>query len=89
MQDGYKKNAGFDADFEYIEKAAKNVMQKSYQQKSVRKMGFWLFYCVKKFFIPSLFLCDFLALFPTDSNTASNMGFMTPYKSFEKIIFFA
>jgi hypothetical protein len=40
LQDGYKKNAGFDADFEYIEKAAKNVMQKSYQQKSVRKMGF-------------------------------------------------
>jgi hypothetical protein len=34
------KNADFYADFESVEKATKNIMQKSYQVKSGRKMGF-------------------------------------------------
>jgi hypothetical protein len=38
MQYGYKKNAEYDADFEYGEKVAERLVQKSSQQKSDRKM---------------------------------------------------
>jgi len=38
MQYGYKKNAEYDADFEYGEKVAERLVQKSSQQKSDRKL---------------------------------------------------
>jgi hypothetical protein len=52
-----QKNAEFDADFESVEKAAENIMQKSYQQKSARKMGFLLFLLCEKSFLSHKFFC--------------------------------
>jgi hypothetical protein len=45
------KNAEFDADFESAEKAAKNSCEKSYKQKSDRKMELLTFFilCAKVF----------------------------------------
>jgi hypothetical protein len=49
MQNWYNfKNAKFDADFESIDKIAKNSSEKNYQQKCDRKVEFLTFYCVQK-----------------------------------------
>jgi hypothetical protein len=45
-----KNTAEFDADIESVEKVAKNSREKSYQQKSDRKIDFFIL-CAKVFFL--------------------------------------
>ncbi len=41
---GYQNNSEFYADFETVEKNAKNLLTKSYRQKKCAKLEFVLFY---------------------------------------------
>jgi hypothetical protein len=64
------KNAEFDADFESVEKVAKNPCEKSYQpEKKQKKLEVSTFNTVCKSFWPTTFLwflCTFLNRFELD-----------------------
>jgi hypothetical protein len=62
------KNAEFGADFESIDKVAKNSLEKIYQQNS--EWSFFTFIAMDFPLIP--FLGELFALFSTDSNAALN-----------------
>jgi hypothetical protein len=50
MQTGHQKNAKFDADFKSVEKVAKRLLRKNYQQESDIKMELLTFINVCKSF---------------------------------------
>ncbi len=57
------KNVEFDADFEFVEKVAKNLREKSYQRNSDRKMEFFTFITECQSFRPLTFFAELVCSF--------------------------
>jgi hypothetical protein len=77
IQYQYQKRK-FEADFESLEKVAKNSCEKVINKKMTEKESFG--FLVAKNFSANNFWGEFLAIFATDSKSASHSAFWKPLK---------